>query len=288
MLEFAPGGASELYQRSFAGDSFNTAVYMARAGLPTRYLTRLGDDTASMEIVAYMQAQGIDTSLVSHTPGRNPGLYLISNDSSGERTFSYYRDSSPARETFDEPIDLQADVFYFTGITLAVTRSGLVNLVELLRTLQAGATRIVFDPNYRPTLWKDPAQARSHYEAVLGHCQTVLPTLGDDRMIWGVDSAQESVDFYRARGAQEIVVKGDDYSAHAWSQDDQAKRKADPVPAADTTGAGDAFNAGYLACRLQGHNMASSLAAAQALAARVVQHRGAILPADIEHSTEAD
>ena len=283
MLELAPTGCSNRYQRAFAGDSFNTAVYLARAGIPTSYLTRLGDDRASLEVLRFMQAEGIDSSLVEIAEGRNIGLYLIENDDHGERTFTYYRDSSPARELFDEPrvLDgsaLEADVFYFTGITLAVTRSGQDNLLRLLAALRKAGDQIIFDPNYRPRLWDDVAQARDCCMAVLPYCDLILPTQEDDLALWAMASADQSIDFYRRHGVGEVVVKGPELRVQAWSRTGSATRQAEAIAAVDTTGAGDAFNAGYLASRLAGVGLEQSLAAAQQLAARVVRHHGAILP----------
>ena len=278
MLEFAPTGCENHYQRAYAGDSFNTAVYLARAGIPTRYLTRLGDDEASARAIRVMQAEGIDSTLIERDRGGRIGLYLIDNDETGERTFTYYRDSSPARKLFDEPVTLQADVFYFTGITVAVTRSGLANLLELLADLQALDCQISFDPNYRPGLWADLEQARSTCSAVLPYCDLVLPTQDDDLALWGLTSADESIDFYRDLGASEVVVKGRDLEVAAWSGQGTARRKAEATAAVDTTGAGDAFNAGYLASRLTGAGLEQALANAQQLAGQVVRHHGAIVP----------
>ncbi len=289
-MEFAPlapagekkggqgGGVGATYQRAFAGDSFNTAVYLARSGIRTRYLTRLGDDAGSEGALQRMMAEQIDASLIDRAPGRCIGLYLIDNDAEGERTFTYYRESSPARQLFDAPLKLRASVFYFTGITLAITRSGHANLVALLASLRAADCQIAFDPNYRALLWESLAQARSCCMAVLPYCDVVLPTLGDDQALWGHESVTSSIDFYRGLGATEVVVKGEDLQVEAWSGSSHAKRKAEPVAAVDTTGAGDAFNAAYLASRLQGADLEASLAAAQGLAAEVVQHRGAIIP----------
>ena len=83
---------------------------------------------------------------------------------------------------------------------------------------------------------------------------------------------------YMDIGASEVVVKGADLVAHAFCEDQIVQRQADKVAALDTTGAGDSFNAGYLAARLQGATLDLALAAGQQLAAKVVQHRGALLP----------
>lgn len=279
MVEFAPTDRPDTYRRSFAGDSFNTAVYLARAGVSTRYLTRLGDDAGSAAALEAMRDEHIDCSLVARDSGANIGLYLIDNDDAGERSFSYYRDSSPARRLFDAPLEIQTATFYFTGITLAITGSGRANLLALLESLKGAGTQIVFDPNHRPQLWPDADEARRACLSVLPFCDLLLPTQDDDAQLWGHKTAAASIDFYRGQGAGEVVVKGADLRVVAWCDGDEAARQAEPVPALDTTGAGDAFNAAYLARRLAGADLASALACGQALAAQVVRHRGAILPA---------
>lgn len=279
MVELAALGPGGPYQRAFAGDSFNTAVYLARAGLQVDYLTRLGDDALSGDILRMLEAEGIGAGLVRRVPGRQPGLYLIDNDDDGERRFSYWRDRAPVREMFDQPLAVEEiDALYFTGITLAVTRSGLPNLIELLAGARNAGCRVLFDPNYRAGLWDSRSQAREHFNAVLPLCDTVLSTLDDDTALWGVDSVRACQELYAGRGVRELVIRGAALNVHVFTGGATHSRQAEAVPALDTTGAGDAFNAGYLSQRLRGGDPADSIARGQALAAQVVQYRGAILP----------
>lgn len=276
----APLDAAGTYRRGVAGDTYNTAVYLARQpGCRVSYLSQLGDDPCSASIIRQLLAENIDPSLVRRVPGRQPGLYMIDNDAAGERHFTYWRSHSPARDTFATVPEIgEMDAFYFSGITLAVCRSGLDNLVALLEKLRGSGCRILFDPNYRPALWDSVAQARSHYRAVLGLCDTVLPTLQDDSLLWDIDAVEDCAQFYRGNNVREVVVKAPDLRVHAYTRDDVQVLAGQAVSAVDTTGAGDAFNAGYLAARLRADTLAEAIAAGQALAARVVQHRGAIIP----------
>src|SRR6187399_2663481 len=66
--------------RSFGGDTLNTAVYLARLGVSVDYVTALGDDPLSEEMLAGWRAEGVGTGLVARVPGRLPGLYLIQTD----------------------------------------------------------------------------------------------------------------------------------------------------------------------------------------------------------------
>jgi 2-dehydro-3-deoxygluconokinase len=279
MIELAAENNGSLYRRGVAGDSYNTAIYLSRTGLQVSYLTRLGDDALSDDIIAHLTAEGISDALIQRVANRRPGLYLIDNDPQGERHFHYWRDHAPVRELFAQPLHLPGiDVFYFTGITLAVTRTGLENVVALLAELRAQGCRIVFDPNYRPALWDDIHQARQHCAAVLPLCDTVMPTLSDDTALWDIHTIEASRAHYQRYGASELVIKGADLVAHAFTADEQVAQQAPAVVALDTTGAGDAFNAGYLASRFAGGDLRAALTQAQQLSATVVQHRGAVLP----------
>ncbi len=183
------------------------------------------------------------------------------------------------RELFDRPISLPGvDVFYLSGITLAVCRSGLEHLLALLRDLRRENRRVVLDPNYRPALWRGLEQARECYRVILPYCDTVLPTLDDDVLLWGADTVDACQEFYRSFGASEVVVKAPDLCAHGFSAGEREVVRAIPVEAVDTTGAGDAFAAGYLAARVGGQNMRDAIVAGQRIAAQVVACRGVIIP----------
>jgi 2-dehydro-3-deoxygluconokinase len=66
--------------RAFGGDTLNTAVYLARLGVPVDYITALGDDPWSEEMLAAWQAEGVGTASVLRLEGRLPGLYIIQTD----------------------------------------------------------------------------------------------------------------------------------------------------------------------------------------------------------------
>lgn len=284
MVEMSPlADRPGCYERAFAGDTYNTAVHLARQApsLDVAYFTRLGDDSLSDAIVRQLSDEGIATDLVQRVAGRQPGLYLIENSPDGERTFRYWRGESPARELFRERVKLRhPDVFFFTGITLAISRTDHAGLLALLGDLLEHDCELVFDPNFRPALWPDLDEARALYRTVLDYCDVVLPTLDDERALWGLSSVADLRDFYQAFEIRELVVKGDELVADVFGEAGHVRRQARSVTAIDTTGAGDSFNAGYLASRLTGGSVEQALASAQTLAAKVVQARGAVPPVE--------
>ena len=94
---------NNLMAKSFAGDTYNTAVYLKRC-LPSSsisYLTAIGADFLSDELLFKMGEHEINTDLVFRSSSRNLGLYMIRNDNEGERTFAYWRNQSAATQTLN-------------------------------------------------------------------------------------------------------------------------------------------------------------------------------------------
>lgn len=83
MVELSLGGPTAAAV-GYAGDTFNTAVYLSRLGLATAYATAVGaGDPFSAGILDLMAAEGISRELVVEAPGRVPGLYAIQRDATG-------------------------------------------------------------------------------------------------------------------------------------------------------------------------------------------------------------
>ncbi|WP_371347508.1 sugar kinase [Ancylobacter sp. IITR112] len=287
MVELARG-ADGRFSQGVGGDTFNTAVYLARAGVETAYATALGDDPYSDAIRASAQGEGLDTSLIARVPGRTAGLYLIDIDRSGERRFTYWRDTAPARDLFELPgweavceALIEAKLIYLSGITLSLySNAGLGRLLATIEFARERGTRIVFDGNFRPRNWGgDVARARAVYAEALKRTSIALPTFEDEANLWGDGSPTATAERLATFGVQEIVVKNGAEGALVMSGGTaQLVAIPQPVVPVDTTAAGDSFNAAYLAARLAGEAPAAAATAGHQLAGQVIRHRGALLP----------
>jgi 2-dehydro-3-deoxygluconokinase len=288
MVELARGHDGRFGQ-AFGGDTFNTAVYLARAGVPTAYATALGDDPYSAGILRLAAAEGIDTSLVSIRPQRMPGLYLIETSSAGERTFYYWRDRAPARELPDSEdwpttaaAIAAARLVYISGITLSLySPSGLDRFAEAIGAARSQGALIAMDGNYRPRGWGgDVARARATMDRFWRLASIALPTFDDEAALWGDRDAGETVRRLTGLGLSEIAVKRGADGAVVWASDGSLREVPVPAPIKplDTTAAGDSFNAAYLAARLAGRPPDGAAVAGHRLAGVVIAHRGAIVP----------
>jgi 2-dehydro-3-deoxygluconokinase len=281
-------GADGRYGFAFGGDTFNTSVYLARAGIPVSYATAMGDDPYSDGLLALAAAEGVSSELITRVPGRMPGLYMIETDGKGERKFYYWRDTSPARDVFEldnwanlcEQL-LTARLIYFSGITLSLySNTGLGRFLATLELARKQGVKVAFDGNFRPRGWKgDAARARTVFTEALKRVDIALPTFEDEAMLWGDTNPEATVARLQAYGIGEIAVKNGQENALCA---DRNGRETVPVPEVvqpiDTTAAGDSFNAAYLAARLNGENPVQAAVAAHGLAGQVIRHRGAIMP----------
>lgn len=286
MLELRPGRASGDYALGYAGDTFNTAVQLARLGVQTSYVTMLGRDPFSDAIIERANAEGLDTQQMIRSDDAMPGLYLIRNDGQGEREFFYWRENSAARRLFKGRQRIEGVVrylqefrwVYLSGITLAVMGQGAAEAFwYVIESLHAAGVRLLFDPNYRARLWPDADTTRSWYRRMLAQSHWTFPTLDDEAALWGLQTPDAVLDFHRRLQVNEIALKTPSTTAVAWTQDQTAQVASSYTgPVVDTTGAGDAFNAGYIAARLQGLGLSEALNLGHVNASRVVAVQGAI------------
>jgi len=287
LIEMARG-ADGRFSLSCGGDTFNTAVYLARAGIDVAFASALGDDSYSDSIMALATAEGVSGEIVLRVPGRLPGLCLIENGPAGERVLRYWREGAPARDLFELPDWMRiadklmsARLIYFSGITLSLySNTGLGRFLALLEAARQQGVKVAFDGNFRPRGWKgDLARTRTVFMEALKRVDIALPAFDDEAVLWGDPSPETTVARLQAFGIGEIVVKNGPSSALVATAGTQ---EFVPVPEVmvpvDSTAAGDGFNAGYLAARLSGTEPAQAAGAAHRLAGDVIRHHGAFVP----------
>ncbi len=272
------------FARGYSGDTLNTATYCARLGTQVDYVTALGDDPWSDEMVAGWRAEGIGTRHVVRIPGKLPGLYVIETNAGGERRFYYWRENSAARVLLDLSqtsviLDTLSDydLIYLSGITLSLyDAAGRGRLSDALARARKAGRRVAFDTNFRPRNWPDLAMAQCAYHELFAIADIVLASVEDLDLLFGAGIGASVADGLQV---PELVLKLAEPGSRVRSHGvDQLVTAAPVARVVDTTAAGDSFSAAYLAARLAGADPVAAATAGHRLAGVVVGFPGAIIP----------
>lgn len=275
------------WRMGFAGDVLN-ALWYIKGLLGDRACVNLvsafGDDLFSTEQIAFLEKNGIGIAASPTIPNAAPGLYTISVDDHGERSFAYWRQEAAARHLADSQTALHqsligADLVYFSGITLAIlTEPARNTLLEAIDVVSKMGALVAFDPNYRAQLWENQSVAREWISRGCAAATIVMATYGDEQMLFQDECSKSAAIRIASLGTPEIVVKDGSHPALLYSGEAFVEVKPSALTAIDTTGAGDSFNGAYLAARLSSLQPLHAAKLGHQVAAAVISQAGALLP----------
>ena len=246
-----------------AGAESNTCVGLARLGLRTAWVSRLGADPAGDRILTALQAEGIETRWVERDLERPTGLMLKQPGAA----VRYYRHQSAASIMGPDilravPIG-RARAVLVTGVTALV---GPQPHAAALALLEGGGRLRIVDPNLRDGLWGSDRRV-SLVRSLIERCDLLLAGAAELEEILGSGGSDGSgrsggldglARRARALGPSEVVVRGATtvgaLAGDAWHAIEI--RRGDAV---DAVGAGDSFNAGYIGVRLRGGSIDEAL-----------------------------
>jgi len=243
-----------------AGAESNTCVGLARLGLRVAWVSRLGADAAGERILESLSGEGVDTRWVGRDATRPTGL-MLKEPGVGVR---YYRTGSAASAMGPDALlgvpVAEARAVLVSGVTALIGAEPHAAALALLGS--ARGLRIV-DPNLRTGLWGSERRAEL-VRPLIDRCDLLLTGMSELEELLGdpnsakafpvrrsADGAKAAAERAQRRGPREVVVRSAAsvgvLTADGWQELDI--RRDDAV---DPIGAGDAFNAGYIAVRLRG------------------------------------
>jgi len=255
------------------GAPLNVAAHLARLGVTSRLLSRVGDDARGRQALARIQALGVDTSLVQLDPRHPTGIAETVLDALGSASFRFPGPAAwDALEATAPALAAAAGATLVFG-TLAQRNPASAAAIE---RLAAVAGWRVFDANLRA-----PHDDREIALRALAHAHFVK--LNDHEVEvfarWlGVPQTAAALQsrLMAQFGTRSLCVTEGARGARLWHADTYVEQAAFTVDVIDTIGAGDAFLAMLLAALLRGSSPASAMARAARLAAYVASRRGAI------------
>src|SRR5215213_4129922 len=233
------------------GAESNLAIALSRLGLSTGWASYLGDDEPGQLVLDHIRAEGVDTSQVRRITGHPTGLYLREQVGTDVRVY-YYRQGSAAsmmqRGAFDPGYLEGAKFVHLTGITPALSNECRVFTSWAAREARRAGVRVSFDVNYRSKLWS-PESAKGFAEELLPEVDLLFVGDEEARALWKRDD-KGFIRELAEKGPQEVVLKRGSDGSMVLFEDRVLEQPNFDVPEVDPVGAGDAFNAGYLAGHL--------------------------------------
>jgi 2-dehydro-3-deoxygluconokinase len=255
------------------GAESNVAIALSRLGVSAGWVGYLSADEPGRIVLDRIRGEGVDTSRVRRLEDAPTGLYLREKVGTEVRVYYYRRGSAASKmapTAFDPDYLRGARFLHLTGITPALSAGCRAFVVWAIQQARSNGLRVSFDVNYRSKLWS-AGEAKEFIEEILPLIDLLF--LGDQeaRALWGRDDAE----FVRELSdGREVVLKRGKQGSLALVDDRTLEQPAFPVVEVDPIGAGDAFDAGYLAGYLWGLAPEERLRTANAMGALSVATLG--------------
>lgn len=265
------------FTRSAAGAEMNVAIGLKRLEHEVRYITKLGMDPFGKYLIDFLNGEGIDTSKICFDDHYPTAFQLKAKTEEGDPDVAYYRNGSAASNiTVDDvdSIDMDGfDHFHLTGIFPAISDSSRATLLYLIEKAKNNGLSTSFDPNLRPSLWKNKEHMIEMINKIAFRCDTVLPGIGEGRILTGLEHESDIADFYLNRGVKNVVIKMGPKGAYVKTKTEEKYIDGYKVEKViDTVGAGDGFAVGFLSGLLEKESVENCADRANAIGAIQVMH----------------
>ncbi len=230
------------------GSVFNTAIGLGRLGVPVGFLSGISTDLFGQQLVAALQASGVDTSCLLRSERLSTLAFVTMTN--GQAGYKFFDENSAGRMLV--PADLPAlpdsvSTLYFGGISLCAEPAA--DTYAALAAREAGRRLIMLDPNIRPGFIPDEARYRARIEKMIALAQIVK--VSDEDLNWLLPGPQslddKAAELQRMGPALVLVTRGKDGARVRLKGGAFLQAEAPPVKVVDTIGAGDTFNSGFLA-----------------------------------------
>ena len=272
-----PLDRAERFLCSFGGDAVQAAIAAANLGTPSAVATVVGDDLFAAALLSWLDRVGIGAEFIVRRLGFT-GLYLISLDGAGERSFAYYRKGSAAStiDSGDVAWAEPPEAILVSGITQAISQSSRRAAIEAARRTNEAGGLVIFDVNYRARLWEDDADAaREAFEEILPLCHVVRAAAPEEtEIVAGEKDPVEGARALAARGPSTVLIGCGVDGAVLCAAGAVERIPAPAVACVDTTGAGDAMTGGFVHGLLAGVSASTAARLGVAAGSIAVTRRG--------------
>ncbi|MFP4056160.1 MAG: PfkB family carbohydrate kinase [Candidatus Brocadiia bacterium] len=239
------------FAKKAGGAPANVAVGLAKLGLRSGFVGKVGNDAFGAFLRDTLSAQGVDVARLAMTSEARTTLAFVALKPDGSPDFAFYRgaDALLGKDDIDEAYHREARAFHFGSISLASPEAKAATLKALDIAREADQL-VSYDPNYRPALWPSPGAARREILAAFEHAHVAKVSDEEWEFITGTADLEAGSHVVLDRGVKLLVVSRGARGCFFTTGSDSGALPGYQVEVAETTGAGDGFVAALLASLL--------------------------------------
>lgn len=274
------------FEKAAGGAPANVAVGLARLGVKSGFIGKVGDDAFGHFLARTLADSGVDTAALLFSQEARTALAFVSLKQNGERDFMFFRHPSAdmliQQEEINKDYIQRAKVFHFGSISL-ITEPSRSATLEALRCAQQHGLLVSYDPNLRLSLWPSPSEAREGIELGWQFSDVVKVSEEELAFLVGTSDPERGADQLFHSELKLLVISRGREGCYFATKEERGYVPGYRVVAVDTTGAGDGFVAGLLAGLLEvgfrvdsREQLMDVLRLANAVGALTVTKRGAI------------
>ena len=276
-----PGPFHEVihYTSGLAGAEMNVAIGLARLGLRSGWVSKVGNDSFGKLILRRLEKEGVDINQVQIDEHFPTGFQLKSKVLDGDPEIQYFRKGSAAsfmgKGDFPEEYFLGAAHVHMTGIPPAISEQTREYAGYVLHCMKRHGRTISFDPNLRPALWKSQAEMIDVVNKFAFEANYVLPGIGEGYILTGYREPRDIASFYLEKGVELVIIKLGEAGAYYKTAYEEGKVSSFPVEkTVDTVGAGDGFAVGVISALIEKCSIVEAVQRGNAIGALAVQSPG--------------
>ena len=248
LIDFTPAGA-DTFTANPGGAPANVLVAAAKSGCSTAFLGKVGADAFGDRLERTLRENGVSVKALRRS-GVHTTLAFVHLSPDGDRSFTFCRNHSAdtllTPEELDRELLASCRVFHLGSLSLTDEPSRSATL-EALRLAKESGAKISYDPNWRPSLWADPAYAKESMALPLGFADFVKLSEDEVPLVTPFEEIERGADWLVSRGASLAVVTRGEKGCYYCTAEDSGALPAPTVRAVDTTGSGDVFTGVLLA-----------------------------------------
>lgn len=253
LIDFTPAGISDngnpIFEMNPGGAPANVLVAVARLGGKCAFIGKVGNDHFGHFLKRTLDNNNVDTQGLKYAEQINTTLAFVHLDERGERSFTFLR--NPGADTLLEEHEIEtemidrAQIFHFGSLSMTHQPAEKATL-KAVEYAKNGGKVISYDPNWRPSLWKDVDTAKQ--KMILGLRYADIAKLSEEelKLLTGEPDIERAAKMVLGMGVKLVLVTLGEQGCYYMHSRGQGRVPAYQVKVVDTTGAGDAFLGGVL------------------------------------------